>query len=127
VRWQPSARPLAGDPEDQITRQVGMQIRRSRARIFNSQLPAIHTVITQAISAPSESDREHLLSSLTTIRAGPTAVEVSTVNDLTGRIHHIPPPDSENSAVSRHGLFDAVPPDNGTPARPQSVTSASGP
>ena len=77
---------------------------------MDSQLPAIHAVITQAISALSESDREHLLSSLTTIRAGPTAVEVSTVNDLTGRIHHIPPPDSENSAVSRHGLFDAVPP-----------------
>ena len=75
---------------------------------MDSQLPAIHAVITQAISALSESDREHLLSSLTTIRAGPTAVEVSTVNDLTGRIHHIPPPDSENSAVSRHGLFDAV-------------------
>lgn len=64
-------------------------------------MPAIHAVITQAISALSESDREHLLSSLTTIRAGPTAVEVSTVNNLTGRIHHIPPPDSENSAVSR--------------------------
>ena len=69
---------------------------------MDSQLPAIHAVITQAISALSESDREHLLSSLTTMRAGPTAVEVSTVDDLTGRIYHIPPPDSENSAVSRH-------------------------
>ena len=77
---------------------------------MDSQLPAIHAVITQAISALSESDREHQLSSLTTITGPPTAVEVSTVNDLTGRIHHIPPPDSDNSAVSRHGLFDAVPP-----------------
>ena len=90
---------------------------------MDSQLPTIHAVITQAISALSESDREHLFSSLTTIRAGlagaagqsgpgQTAVELSTVNDLTGGIHHIPPPDSENSAVSRHGLFDAVPPHN---------------
>jgi hypothetical protein len=79
---------------------------------MDSQLPTIHAVITQAISALSESDREHLLSSLTTIRVGPTAAEVSTVNDLTGRIHHIPPADSENSAVSRRGLFNAVPPHN---------------
>ena len=35
---------------------------------MDSQLPAIHAVITRAISALSESDREHLLSSLTTIR-----------------------------------------------------------
>jgi hypothetical protein len=32
-------------------------------------LPAIHAVITQAISTLAESDREHLLTSLTTIRA----------------------------------------------------------
>jgi hypothetical protein len=38
---------------------------------MDSQLPAIHTVIIQAISALSKSDREHLLSSLTTIRADP--------------------------------------------------------
>jgi hypothetical protein len=32
-------------------------------------LPAIHAVIAQAISTLPESDREHLLTSLTTIRA----------------------------------------------------------
>jgi hypothetical protein len=42
---------------------------------MDSQLPAIHAVITQAISALSESDREHLLSSLTTIRAGPAPAQ----------------------------------------------------
>ena len=38
-------------------------------RIVDQQLPAIHAVIAQAISTLPESDREHLLTSLTTIRA----------------------------------------------------------
>ena len=79
---------------------------------MDSQLPTIHAVITQAISAQSESDREHLFSSLTTIRARPNIGGTQHRKRLTGGIHHIPPPDSENSAVSRHGLFNAVPPHN---------------
>jgi len=38
-------------------------------RIVDQQLPAIHAVIAKAISTLAESDREHLLTSLTTIRA----------------------------------------------------------
>jgi DNA-binding MarR family transcriptional regulator len=38
-------------------------------RIVDQQLPVIHAVINRAISTLSESDREHLLRSLTTIRA----------------------------------------------------------
>ena len=38
-------------------------------RIVDQQLPVLHAVIAQAISTLSEDDREHLLTSLTTIRA----------------------------------------------------------
>jgi hypothetical protein len=65
-----------------------------------------------------EYDREHLLTSLTTIQAqlNLTAgqplpprnpAEANAVSDPTGRIH-IRPSTSENSAVSSHGLFGAV-------------------
>jgi hypothetical protein len=91
---------------------------------MDSQLPAIHAVITQAISALSESDREHLLSSLTTIRVGPTAVEVSTVNDLTGRIHNIRPPDCDNSCREQTWVIRCSPPSD-TIARPDPRLCAS--
>jgi DNA-binding MarR family transcriptional regulator len=38
-------------------------------RIIDQQLPVLHAVIAQAISTLPEDDREHLLTSLTTIRA----------------------------------------------------------
>ena len=36
--------------------------------LVDQQLPALHAVIAQAISTLAEKDREHLLTSLTTIR-----------------------------------------------------------
>jgi hypothetical protein len=40
-----------------------------RVQIVDQQLPALHAVIAQALSTLAEDDREHLLTSLTTIRA----------------------------------------------------------
>src|SRR5664279_1947741 len=50
-------------------RKVLIQLTPDGQRIVDQQLPVIHAVINRAISALTESDREHLLSSLTTIRA----------------------------------------------------------
>ena len=50
-------------------RKVLIHLTPDAQRLVDQQLPAIHAVITQAISTLAESDREHLLTSLTTIRA----------------------------------------------------------
>jgi DNA-binding MarR family transcriptional regulator len=49
-------------------RKVLIHLTPEAQRVVDQQLPAIHAVITQAISTLAESDREHLLTSLTTIR-----------------------------------------------------------
>jgi hypothetical protein len=48
---------------------VLIQLTPDGQHIVNQQLPVIHAVIKRAISTLSESDRAHLLNSLTTIRA----------------------------------------------------------
>jgi hypothetical protein len=50
-------------------RKVLIHLTPDAQRIVDQQLPAIHAVIAQAISTLAEPDREHLLASLTTIRA----------------------------------------------------------
>jgi|ERR1700722_7393369 DNA-binding MarR family transcriptional regulator len=56
-------------PHPTDRRKVLIHLTPAGQRIVDQQLPAIHAVITQAISTLPESDREHLLNSLTTIRA----------------------------------------------------------
>jgi len=56
-------------PHPTDRRKVLIQLTPDGERIVDQQLPVIHAVINRAISALAESDREHLLSSLTTIRA----------------------------------------------------------
>jgi DNA-binding MarR family transcriptional regulator len=56
-------------PHPTDRRKVLIHITPDGQRAVDQQLPAIHAVITQAISTLAESDREHLLTSLTTIRA----------------------------------------------------------
>lgn len=50
-------------------RKILIHLTADAQRIIDQQLPAIHAVITQAISDVPESDRQSLLTSLTTIRA----------------------------------------------------------
>jgi DNA-binding MarR family transcriptional regulator len=50
-------------------RKVLIHLTPDAQQIIDRQLPAIHAVITKATSTLPESDREHLLTSLTTIRA----------------------------------------------------------
>ncbi len=56
-------------PHPTDRRKVLIHLTPDAQRVVDQQLPAIHAVITQAISTLAESDREHLLTSLTTIRA----------------------------------------------------------
>jgi hypothetical protein len=56
-------------PHPTDRRKVLIHLTAEAQRIVDQQLPAIHAVITQAVSTLPESDREHLLASLTTIRA----------------------------------------------------------
>ena len=56
-------------PHPTDRRKVLIHLTPDAQRVVDQQLPAIHAVIAQAISTLPESDREHLLSSLTTIRA----------------------------------------------------------
>jgi DNA-binding MarR family transcriptional regulator len=56
-------------PHPTDRRKVLIHLTPDGQRVVDQQLPAIHAVITQAISTLAESDREHLLTSLTTIRA----------------------------------------------------------
>jgi DNA-binding MarR family transcriptional regulator len=49
-------------------RKVLIHLTPAAQRVVDQQLPAIHAVIAEAISTLAESDREHLLTSLTTIR-----------------------------------------------------------
>jgi len=55
-------------PHPTDRRKVLIHLTDDAQRIVDQQLPAIHAVIAQAISTLAESDREHLLTSLTTIR-----------------------------------------------------------
>jgi len=55
-------------PHPTDRRKVLIHLTPDAQRIVDQQLPAIHAAITQAISTLAESDREHLLNSLTTIR-----------------------------------------------------------
>jgi DNA-binding MarR family transcriptional regulator len=50
-------------------RKVLIHLTPTGQQIVDQQLPALHAVIAQAISTLSEPDRQHLLASLTTIRA----------------------------------------------------------
>ena len=56
-------------PHPTDRRKVLIHLTADAQRIVDQQLPAIHAVIAQAISTLAEDDREHLLTSLTTIRA----------------------------------------------------------
>jgi MarR family transcriptional regulator, 2-MHQ and catechol-resistance regulon repressor len=56
-------------PHPTDRRKVLIHLTPDGQRIVDQQLPAIHAVIAQAISTLAESDREHLLTALTTIRA----------------------------------------------------------
>jgi DNA-binding MarR family transcriptional regulator len=56
-------------PHPTDRRKVLIHLTPDAQRVVDQQLPAIHAVIAQAISTLAESDREHLLTSLTTIRA----------------------------------------------------------
>jgi DNA-binding MarR family transcriptional regulator len=56
-------------PHPTDRRKVLIQLTADGQRIVDQQLPMIHAVINRAISTLSESDRAHLLRSLTTIRA----------------------------------------------------------
>src|SRR6202453_102743 len=56
-------------PHPTDRRKVLIHLTPDAQRVVDQQLPAIHAVITQAISTLAESDREHLLTSLTTIQA----------------------------------------------------------
>src|ERR1700691_5130509 len=50
-------------------RKVLIHLTPEAQRVVDQQLPAIHAVITQAISTLPEADREHLLTALTATRA----------------------------------------------------------
>jgi DNA-binding MarR family transcriptional regulator len=56
-------------PHPTDRRKVLIALTADGQRIVDQQLPVIHAVINRAISTLTESDREHLLRSLTTIRA----------------------------------------------------------
>ena len=56
-------------PHPTDRRKVLIHLTPDGQRVVDQQLPAIHAVIAQAISTLPEDDREHLLTSLTTIRA----------------------------------------------------------
>src|ERR1700677_3786176 len=56
-------------PHPTDRRKVLIHLTPDAQRVVDQQLPAIHAVITQAISTLAEADREHLLAALTTIRA----------------------------------------------------------
>ena len=56
-------------PHPTDRRKVLIHLTADAQRIVDQQLPALHAVIAQAISTLPEDDREHLLTSLTTIRA----------------------------------------------------------
>src|SRR6202453_2471253 len=56
-------------PHPTDRRKVLINLTPDGQRVVDQQLPTIHAVIAQAISTLAESDREHLLTSLTTIRA----------------------------------------------------------
>src|ERR1035438_5231690 len=56
-------------PHPTDRRKVLIHLTADAQRIVDQQLPALHAVIAQAISTLAEDDREHLLTSLTTIRA----------------------------------------------------------
>jgi DNA-binding MarR family transcriptional regulator len=56
-------------PHPTDRRKVLIHLTPEAQRIVDQQLPAIHAVITKAISTLPESDREHLLTSLTAIQA----------------------------------------------------------
>jgi len=56
-------------PHPTDRRKVLIQLTPDGQRIVDQQLPVIHAVINRAIFTLTESDREHLLSSLTTNRA----------------------------------------------------------
>jgi len=56
-------------PHPTDRRKVLIQLTADGQRIVDQQLPVIHAVINRAISTLPESDRAHLLRSLTTIRA----------------------------------------------------------
>jgi DNA-binding MarR family transcriptional regulator len=56
-------------PHPTDRRKVLIYLTADAQRIVDQQLPALHAVIAQAISTLAEDDREHLLTSLTTIRA----------------------------------------------------------
>jgi DNA-binding MarR family transcriptional regulator len=56
-------------PHPTDRRKVLIHLTADAQQIVDQQLPALHAVIAQAISTLAEDDREHLLTSLTTIRA----------------------------------------------------------
>jgi DNA-binding MarR family transcriptional regulator len=56
-------------PHPTDRRKVLIYLTADAQRIADQQLPALHAVLAQAISTLAEDDREHLLTSLTTIRA----------------------------------------------------------
>jgi DNA-binding MarR family transcriptional regulator len=56
-------------PHPTDRRKVLIHLTADAQRIVDQQLPTLHAVIAQAISTLPEDDREHLLTSLTTIRA----------------------------------------------------------
>ena len=56
-------------PHPTDRRKVLVNLTTAGQRVVDQQLPALHAVIAQAISTLSEPDRQHLLASLTTIRA----------------------------------------------------------
>jgi MarR family transcriptional regulator, 2-MHQ and catechol-resistance regulon repressor len=61
-------------PHPTDRRKVLIHLTPEAQRVVDQQLPVIHAVITQAISTLAESDREHLLTSLTTIQARLSAI-----------------------------------------------------
>ena len=56
-------------PHPTDRRKILVHLTADGQRIVDQQLPVLHAVIAQAISTLPEDDREHLLTSLTTIRA----------------------------------------------------------
>ena len=62
-------------PHPTDRRKVLIHLTPDAQQIVDQQLPALHAVIAQAISTLAEVDREHLLTSLTTIRARVSQIE----------------------------------------------------
>jgi len=56
-------------PHPTDRRKILVHLTADGQRVVDQQLPVLHAVIAQAISTLPEPDREHLLTSLTTIRA----------------------------------------------------------